>query len=122
MQIVVAYDGSEPAKRALDRAATLTGYGSLLTVVTVATSPVASATSGRLLDEAADRLLMQRVFARLLERVGSNIAQALIETVEELDADLLIVGTGKGALQRLLLGSVSTLCVHNAPCDVLVAR
>jgi len=38
-KIVVGYDGSDSAKRALDRAAGLTGTGSLLTVVIVAPSP-----------------------------------------------------------------------------------
>jgi nucleotide-binding universal stress UspA family protein len=34
-RILVAYDGSEAAQRALDRAAELAGYGSTVTVVTV---------------------------------------------------------------------------------------
>jgi len=118
---VVGYDGSESAKRALDRAAGLTGYGSLLTVVTVASSPSELKKSSSLLAEATDRLLVQRVFARPLERVG-NATDELIATVQELDADLLIVGNGKNALQRFLLGSVSTALVHRAPCDVLVTR
>jgi nucleotide-binding universal stress UspA family protein len=120
-KIVVGYDGSESAKRALDRAAGLTGYGSLLTVVTVASSPSELEQSSHLLAEATDRLLVQRVFARPLERVG-NVADELIATVRELDADLLILGNGKNALQRLLLGSVSSTLVHRAPCDVLVTR
>ncbi|MEX2646247.1 MAG: universal stress protein, partial [Gaiellaceae bacterium] len=37
-RIVVGYDGSEPAQRALDRAAELAGYGTTVTVVSVAPS------------------------------------------------------------------------------------
>jgi nucleotide-binding universal stress UspA family protein len=120
-RIVVGYDGSEPAKRALDRAAFLTGYGSRLAVVTIASSSGDVEKSSRLLDEASDRLLVQRVFARPIERVG-NVAEELIATVEELDADLLIVGTGKNARQRLPMGSISSTVVQSAPCDVLVTR
>lgn len=37
------------------------------------------------------------------------------------DADLLVVGTrGLGAFGRLILGSVSSHCLHHAPCPVVV--
>lgn len=42
---------------------------------------------------------------------------------KEYDVDLIIVGaTGKGAITRALVGSVSQHVVKHAPCDVLVAR
>jgi nucleotide-binding universal stress UspA family protein len=120
-KIVVGYDGSESAGRALDRAAELSGYGTQLTVVSVARDSNGFEQIRRLLSEASERLLRLRTFAQLDERVGDP-AEQLIAAVGERGADLLIVGNGKTALQRLLLGSVSTKLVHDAPCDVLVTR
>lgn len=119
--IVVGYDGSDSARRALSRAAALAGYGSRLTVVSVASGPGQIDESRRLLAEAQDFLSAHRKLAGTRERVG-DAADELIEAARDLDADLLVVGNGKTALQRLLLGSVSTKVVHNAPCDVLVVR
>jgi nucleotide-binding universal stress UspA family protein len=119
--LVVGYDGSESAKRALERAASLVGYGARLAVVHVAATANERERSGQLLAEAVDRLLPLRVFAQPIERIGEP-AEELMQAVRERDADLLVVGNGKTALERFLLGSVSTTLVHRAPCDVLVVR
>lgn len=47
----------------------------------------------------------------------------IVETAEEMEADLIIVGShGYNRWERLLLGSVSDSVVHHAPCSVLVVR
>lgn len=47
----------------------------------------------------------------------------IVETAEEINADLIIVGShGYNSWERLLLGSVSDSVVHHAPCSVLVVR
>lgn len=47
----------------------------------------------------------------------------IVETAEEMNADLIIVGShGYNSWERLLLGSVSDSVVHHAPCSVLVVR
>jgi nucleotide-binding universal stress UspA family protein len=47
----------------------------------------------------------------------------IVETADELGADLIVVGTRNGnALERLVLGSTSTKVLHHAHCDVLVVR
>ncbi len=120
--IVVGYDGSDAARRALDRAADLVnGYGSTLAVVSVAQGD-ARGEAETLIDEARERLHARQVTARYLEPVGEP-AELLVETADDLGADLLVVGRRDyGALQRLVLGSVSSKVVHRATCDVLVVR
>lgn len=42
---------------------------------------------------------------------------------KEFGSDLIVIGaTGKGAITRALVGSVSNYVVKHAPCDVLVVR
>ena len=120
--ILVGYDGSEAAQRALDAAADFAGYGSVLSIASVADGAKASGASTRLLDEARERLLWRHVPARFVEAIGDP-AEMLVETARELGADLVVVGRhNHGALKRLVLGSVSASVVRQAPCDVLVVR
>jgi nucleotide-binding universal stress UspA family protein len=118
-KIMVAYDDSEAARRALDRAADLTGYGSSLTVVSVASQ------GGRYqagpLDQAREQLVRRQVTATYLQPVGEPAAE-LVEAARELDADLVVLGRRSRSLRRLVLGSVSATVVRRAPCDVLVVR
>jgi nucleotide-binding universal stress UspA family protein len=136
--IVVGYDGSEGAQRALERAMGLKGDGALA-VVSVAKfdrlvsdpAPAASATpvspiereaAQHALEQARERLTGAGVEARLIEGHGDP-ADVIAFEAKELGADLIVVGTrGLNLAQRLLLGSVSTKLVHEAPCDVLVVR
>jgi nucleotide-binding universal stress UspA family protein len=116
-RIVVAYDGSEAAGRALDTAADLAGYGSTLTVVTVQTRTV----DGEVAAAAREQLLRRHVEARYVEPTG-DAAEQLVEAAKELEADLIVVGRRSRNPLRSLLGSVSARVVRCAPCDVLVVR
>jgi nucleotide-binding universal stress UspA family protein len=47
----------------------------------------------------------------------------IVETAEQMPADLVIVGShGYNRWERLLLGSVSDSVIHHCPCSVLVVR
>jgi nucleotide-binding universal stress UspA family protein len=133
MKIVVGYDGSDGAKRALDRAITLAGDDGRITVVAAAeTHARPGITEGVRLDpseiarrrkdlEDAKALLATRgVDAETLEGQGDP-GNVILNSAK--DADLVVVGSrGLNPFQRLLLGSVSTKVVHRAECDVLVVR
>lgn len=116
-RILVGYDGSDASRRALDSAAQLVGYGSTLTVVSVAANSV-NETAAALAD-AHEKLLRQHVTATYL-RLSGNPADELVEAARALDADLVVVGRradGEGAGRS---ASVSDAVVRRAPCDVLV--
>jgi nucleotide-binding universal stress UspA family protein len=50
-------------------------------------------------------------------------AEAIVDTAERLDADLIVVGTREpGFLARLLGGSVSEGVARSARCDVLIVH
>lgn len=75
-------------------------------------------TKKQIIDACADENL--NVTTELL--IGSPERQ-IVETAEEMSADLIIVGShGYNRWERLLLGSVSDSVVHHAPCSVLVVR
>ncbi|KAK2141356.1 hypothetical protein LSH36_1111g00001 [Paralvinella palmiformis] len=49
--------------------------------------------------------------------------EALCEAAEELNADLIVMGTrGLGSVRRTLLGSVSDYLIHHAHVPVMVCR
>jgi nucleotide-binding universal stress UspA family protein len=133
MNIVVGYDGSEAAKRALQRPTTPRSEHNRIVVVAAAESHARTGiTEGahldpseverrrRDLDDAQAYLSKRGVEAETIEAQGDP-GDVIVEAAK--DADLAIVGSrGLNPLQRLLMGSVSSKVVHRAECDVLVVR
>jgi multicomponent Na+:H+ antiporter subunit G len=133
-EIVVGYDGSEPSKHALERAAQIVAEDGRITLVTAGSILPSAPRAGveeradeleerrRVLIEGRDRLAELGIRADVVEAVGDP-TDAIIETARDLDADLIVVGTrGRNVAARVLLGSVSTTVVNQAHCDVLVVR
>lgn len=133
MSIVVGYDGSDAAKRALQRAADLAKEGDRIVVVASAEEHTKSgpAKGGHSdpsefqrrrgeLEEAKKFVSERGLDAELVEAHGDP-GTAIVAAAT--DTDLIIVGSrGLNPVQRILLGSVSSKVVHRAPCDVLVVR
>jgi nucleotide-binding universal stress UspA family protein len=131
-EIVVGYDGSESARRALERAAHLVENGSAVTVVSavhllagkggVTHDPVEKEEHARRLEAAGRHLAALGVEARLVEGFGDP-AKVITAQAESTGADLIVVGTEhRNIVERLLQGSVSSGVAHRAPCDVLIVR
>jgi nucleotide-binding universal stress UspA family protein len=135
-RIVVGFDGSDNARKALERAAEL-AHGATVAVVS-ATSParlLRDPAGGVSPEDPADVEARTQALAEArtyLEEKGitgqyitghGNPADVIVQEAEESGADLIIVGTrGLNAAQRVLLGSISTNVVHHATVDVLVVR
>ena len=72
----------------------------------------------------------KQIKAHFAEKVGVTTEvlfgspdSRIVETAEEMHADMIVVGShGYSRWERLLLGSTSDSVVHHAPCSVLVVR
>ena len=131
-RLLLAYDGSDPARRALERVADLAGLADV-TILTVLPTTFTSLgpvpppaedvdkARGRL-GEATELLQSRGVRARGEEALGDP-AQQILEETRRREVDLVVVGShGKRFAERILVGSVSSKVVAHARCDVLVVR
>lgn len=58
-----------------------------------------------------------------LLKMGSPKGTITKEIIPDEEIDLVILGaTGAGAVERFLMGSVSSSVIHHAKCDVLIVR
>jgi nucleotide-binding universal stress UspA family protein len=134
--IVVGYDDTEPAKRALGRAAELAkAFGAGIVVTSVA-RPLALSNRGVGPVDPADPPSLHR---EELERAGHELselgleaelevafgppAERIVALAERRHADLIVVGTREPDLLERLFGlSVSDAVEHRAHCDVLIVH
>jgi nucleotide-binding universal stress UspA family protein len=149
--IVVGYDASEAAGRALDRAAELAQVLSArVAVVSVSTAPPLAAAPAlepgpmlvpggvvgtelegqpdpkelaeRRLEQARSRLAARSLEADYVPEVGSP-AERLLAVADERDADLIVVGSGDhGLLERLIAQPVEEALARRARRDVLIVH
>jgi nucleotide-binding universal stress UspA family protein len=135
-KIVVGYDDTEPAKRALERAAELAKAFAAEVVVTSVTPVVVSiGRSAGAIDSTdppakhEEELAHARAYLEgqgiepVLQPAIGDVATAIVDAARELGADLIVVGSRDGGwLQRMLHHSVSTAVQHQAHCDVLIVH
>ena len=145
--IVVGYDGTRSAERALVRAAELARtFGSTVVVADIAAPEPVQAMPGAFgltpyyhytldqpprSDEALWREHRSRVEALFADGgvahefagvIGDPVNE-IVEVAEQREADLIVVGTREpGFLERLLEGSVSQGVARHARCDVLIVH
>jgi nucleotide-binding universal stress UspA family protein len=134
--IVVGFDDTEPARRALARAADLAeAFDAKLVVTSVAPILVGVARTAGPLDPAdtpkehreqlqdARTLLEGRGIEADYVPAAGEPAETIVELADERNADLIVVGTHEpGILERLLGQSVSERVAHHAHRDVLIVH
>lgn len=134
-KIVLGYDDSDVAKRALERAAQIAkAFDSELIVTSVApamTSIGRSAGSVDPTDPPSTHVEELKHAQTYLEREGvaadyvpalGRPADTIAELAQERGADLIVLGTHASAMGRLLGQSVSESVAHKVHCDVLIVH
>jgi nucleotide-binding universal stress UspA family protein len=131
-KLLLAYDGSDNSRRALDLAAEMARrFGAALTVLSVVPvhpgrTPIDPWDDSHVhadeLVEARRLLSEQGIEARLVESAG-NVPETIERFAEAGSFDAVIVGSrGLGLLGRALQGSVSEHVATHANTTVVVAR
>jgi nucleotide-binding universal stress UspA family protein len=132
-RIILGYDDSDTAKRALERAGELTkAFGAELIVASIAPIMTNIGRSGGPVDptdtpsehfaelhEAQAYLDGEGVTAEYVGGLG-HPAETIADLAKDRDADLIVVGHHHSAIGRLLGQSVSDSVAHKVNCDVLL--
>jgi nucleotide-binding universal stress UspA family protein len=131
-KIVVGFDESQGSRDALALAAALgSRFGSEITVVTVVPSPIGGAFAPALPADAytAVRSEAEASAGRAADEVGGNSvvvealspARGLDEAVEQTDADLLVLGCGKGDPGEVRAGHKARHMLQGGAAAVMLA-
>lgn len=149
-KILVAIDGSEQAEEALKEAIVLAkrdnsqlfvlhatdknsiyAAGNPVPVVPAPAIPVVPAVP--VLEESADneaKEVLDKALAIINNevkfeeiRVDGSAKNEIVDFAKEHEIDMIVMGSsGKGALDRMLLGSTSVYVVKHAPCSVTIIK
>lgn len=136
IRVVIAYDGSEPARLAIDEflksswgpkcdvhLVHVLPHGSMFTRATSQDIAKARADGQTMITEVAKQLKpsVSNVSTHILE--GDSIGLAITEFAAENGVDLVMLGeTGRSAISQLFLGSVTRYVLRHADCSVWIAR
>lgn len=136
-KILVAYDGSEGAKLALEKVVVLAKFASAeLHLLAVGRIPEYAETVSeteeakeqaksfysKIMEDAADHLKQRELSAKVHIDFGKP-ADTILRIAEDLAVDLLVLGTHPhSALRRRVLGATADKVIDHAHCSVLVVR
>ena len=102
--IILAYDGSDPAKRALERTAELANGAAVTVVSAVHVLPASGRGTAAIdqdevaerkqeLTDAATYLRSKGIEPQAVEAHGIDVGNTIVEEAREVDADLIVVGS-----------------------------
>jgi len=129
VEVLLAVDGSESAKKAETEALKITkSYNIRMAALYVVNVPSTSEQAElikfgeKVLDEVAEDGKKMGVEVQKILKLGSP-ADTILNVAKSLNVHTIVMGSeGKKGLKRVLLGSVAENVVRNAQCSVLVAR
>ncbi|UCZ55046.1 universal stress protein [Bacillus shivajii] len=137
-KILVAFDGSQTSKKAVERAKIIARNDESIEVIVVTAwdlpnTPYDSFTYHDLLEKYKESgFERKKEVEQLLEDLSNKVdvqvlrghaANSILRFAKENKIDLIIIGNrGLGGIQRFFLGSVSFQVVQKADCDVLVVK
>ena len=132
-RILVAVDGSEVSRRALERVARFMKEAEVA-LVTVArpiyrdppytgyVDPKDEQEQREVLFTARDVLEGEGISSTGLAPAGDP-ADEILKAAKQFEAELIVIGARSlGTVERLVLGSVSTKVMHESDCDVLIVK
>ncbi len=148
MKILVATDGSDYSKAAIEKCCQIIAkpedtsvkiVSAAQIVASAATEPLPFAASYIQEADTDHRNMAAGYVAEAKEIISQNFpdsnlsvstevlngsaGKAIVEAAQEWGADLIVIGShGYGFWNRMLVGSVSQTVVHYAPCSVMVVR
>ncbi len=139
MKILAALDQSNYATLVLKKAVEIAEKeGAELTALTISNAPFTNLYLGELsgeflakirksLEDSVQRIKEQAKAAKAAVNVvvqeSPSPADAIVEYAEKNGIDLIVIGNkGAGAVERFLIGSVSSKVVSHAPCSVMVVK
>jgi nucleotide-binding universal stress UspA family protein len=135
-RVLVATDGSEYSRKAVDRALELVGSsGGMLTVVAVLEiSPQIYAVAPELaeekiklphqyVDEVKELAAARGIPVEGVVREAECANEVIADVARKKGIDLIVLGShGRTGLKRLLMGSVTESVIAHTPCPVLVVK
>lgn len=128
-RVLIAYDGSSPAQRALVHATELVRPDDEVTVINVMPEPGISSRleppkgleqQRSVLNEAERLLEVHGIEARTIASTG-DVAAEVLAAAQRVAADVIVVARRHGHVPHVL-GSISGRIVRGAGCDVLVVH
>lgn len=139
-RILLAYDISEPSRKALDLCASLP-LGDRAEVTAVSVMPMVTAFRQDIrqqlntiwqqkklavqtaLDDAVEVLRRGTPHVHAELREGADVSEEILDAAEKSGASLIMVGCkGQGAIRRFLLGSITNRIARHAHCSVWAVR
>lgn len=138
MVVLVAYDGSEPAMRAVEYAVDEHPNEDIVLLRVIEAADGSTEAGIKLVQEALKRaeresvprvadevsdLLDERDVDVEIETAVGDPAREIVRYAEDQDVDVVVVGHhGRRGVSRVLLGSVAERVVRRSPCTVIVVR